>query len=211
MANHIENLSQFLQSFGVAAPAFLFLPVLIAVLARNITLALAASLLSFTSLMLFIAPASANSGLALVSGLGSFLVALESVFARGRMVAFNKQVADLTSRVNQLEGAEQRRLVLEVKARGGSFQKEEEQDRTAKVEEALLANLELMPPEEVGPALIGLAALKGWVSYEVGMAAVRTKEGRAAALDWLQRRKQLLSGREELEAAGGRRLGALGA
>jgi hypothetical protein len=127
MANHIENLSQFLQSFGVAAPAFLFLPVLIAVLARNITLALAASLLSFTSLMLFIAPASANSGLALVSGLGSFLVALESVFARGRMVAFNKQVADLTSRVNQLEGAEQRRLVLEVKARGGSFPKEEEQ------------------------------------------------------------------------------------
>jgi hypothetical protein len=73
---------------------------------------------AFTSLMLFIAPASANSGLALVSGLGSFLVALENVVARGRMMAFNKQVADPTSRVNQLEGAEQRRLALEVKRRG---------------------------------------------------------------------------------------------
>jgi hypothetical protein len=118
MAKHIEDLSQFLQSFGVAALALLFLPVLIAALARNVALALAAGLLSFTSLMLFIAPASATSGLAIVSGLGSFLVALESVVARGRMIAFDKQVADLTSRVNQLESAEQRRLALEVKRRG---------------------------------------------------------------------------------------------
>jgi hypothetical protein len=53
-----------------------------------------------------------------VSGVGSFLVALVSVFARGRMIAFDKQVADLTSRVNQLESAEQRRLALEIKRRG---------------------------------------------------------------------------------------------
>ena len=117
MAKHIEDLSQFLQSFGVAALALLFLPVLIAVLARKVALALTASLLSFTSLMLFIAPASATSGLAIVSALGSFLVALESVFARRRMMAFDKQLADLTSRVNQLENAEQRRLALEVKRR----------------------------------------------------------------------------------------------
>ena len=118
MANYIENLSQFLQSFGVAALALLFLPVLIAALARNVALALAASLLSFTSLMLFIAPTSATSGLALASGLGSFLVAVVSAVARGRMIAFDKQVADLTSRVNQLESAEQRRLAIEVKRRG---------------------------------------------------------------------------------------------
>ena len=111
MAKHIEDLSQFLQSFGVAALALLFLPVLIAALARKVALALTASLLSFTSLMLFIAPASASSGLAIVSGLGS----LESVFARRRMMAFDKQLADLTSRVNQLENAEQRRTALEVK------------------------------------------------------------------------------------------------
>jgi hypothetical protein len=118
MANHIENLSQFLQSFGVAALALLFLPVLIAALARNVALALAASLLSLTSLVLFIAPTSATSGLALASGLGSFLAALVSVVVRGRMIAFDKQVADLTSRVNQLESAERRRLALEVKQRG---------------------------------------------------------------------------------------------
>ena len=118
MAKHIEDLSQLLQSSGIAALAFLFLPVLIALFARNVALALTASLLSFTSLMLFIAPASATSGLAIVSGLGSFLVALVTVVARRRMIAFDKQVADLTSRVNQLESAEQRRLALEVKRRG---------------------------------------------------------------------------------------------
>jgi hypothetical protein len=93
---------------------------LITALARNATLALATSLLSFTSLMLFVAPASAISGLAIVSGLGSFLVALESIFARGRIMALNKEIADLTSRVNQLERAEQRRLTLEIKASGRS-------------------------------------------------------------------------------------------
>jgi hypothetical protein len=118
MAKHIEDLSQFLQSFGVAPLAVLLLPVLITALARNVTLVLVTSLLSFTSLMLFVAPASATSGLAIVSGLGSFLVALESVVARGRMSALNKEIADLTSRVNQLERAEQRRLTLEIKASG---------------------------------------------------------------------------------------------
>src|SRR5262249_28009003 len=115
---HIEDLSHFLQSFGVAALALLFLPVLIAALARNVALALAASLLSFTSFLLFIAPASATSALALASGLGSFLMALESVITRRRMIPFDKQVADLTSRVNQLENAEQRRLAVEIKRRG---------------------------------------------------------------------------------------------
>ena len=116
MVKHIEDLSQFLQSFGVAPLAVLLLPVLITALARNVTLVLVTSLLSFTSLMLFVAPASATSGLAIVSGLGSFLVALESVVARGRITALNKEIADLTSRVNQLERAEQRRLTLEIKA-----------------------------------------------------------------------------------------------
>jgi hypothetical protein len=115
MAKHIEDLSQFLQSFGVAPLALLFLPVLITALVRNVILALATSLLSFASLMLFVAPASATSGLAIVSGLGSFLVALESAVARRRMMALNKEIADLTSRVNQLEGAEARRLTLEIK------------------------------------------------------------------------------------------------
>src|SRR5262245_21480016 len=91
MAKLIEELSQFLQSFGVAGLALLFLPVLIAALARNVALALATSLLSFTSLMLFIAPASATSGLAIVSGMGSFLVALESIFARRRMMARSEE------------------------------------------------------------------------------------------------------------------------
>jgi hypothetical protein len=118
MAEYIEDLSQFLRSFGVAPLALLLLPVLITAFARNINLALATSLLSLASLMLFVAPASATTGLAIVSGLGSFLVALESIVARGRMIALNKEIADLTSRVNQLERTEQRRLTLEIKASG---------------------------------------------------------------------------------------------
>src|SRR5262245_33959453 len=120
MADHIHNLSQFLQSFGGVPLALLFLPALIAALARNVAFALAASLLSFTSLLLFIAPSSATSGLAIMSGLGSFLVALESVIARKRMMTFNQQVVDLTSRVGELEAAEGQRYMLELKRRGNT-------------------------------------------------------------------------------------------
>jgi len=79
MAKHIEDLSQFLQTFGVAPLALLLLPVLITALA-------------------------------------SFLVAL-------RMMALNKEIADLTSRVHQLEGAEHRRLMLEIKESGASLRR----------------------------------------------------------------------------------------
>jgi hypothetical protein len=65
--------------------------------------------------MLFVAPASATTGLAIACGLGSFLVALESIVARRRTMALTKQIADLT---NQLERADQRRQILEIKASG---------------------------------------------------------------------------------------------
>ena len=119
MAQHIEDLSQFLQSFGVGPLALLLLlllPVLITALARNGSLVLATILLSFASSMPFVAPASATTtGLAIVCGLGSFLVALESIVARRRTMALNKEIADLT---NQLERADQRRQILEIKASG---------------------------------------------------------------------------------------------
>jgi hypothetical protein len=118
MAKHIEDLSQLAQNLGVTGLVLLLVPILIAAAARNITLALAATLLSFISSMLFVAPASAIGGLAIASGLGSFLVALESIIARGRVKTLNIKIADLTNRVNQLESAEQRRLALEIRARG---------------------------------------------------------------------------------------------
>jgi hypothetical protein len=111
----LEDLSQFLQSFGVGPLALLLLPVLITALARNGTLVLATSLLSFAWWMLFVAPASATTGLAIACGLGSFLVALESIVARRRTMALKKQIADLT---DQLERADQRRQILEIKASG---------------------------------------------------------------------------------------------
>jgi Arc-like DNA binding domain len=62
-----------------------------------------------------------------------------------------------------------------------SFQQKER----AEVEEALLTQIALMPPEQIGGALIGLAALGGPMGRQMSMAAIRTEQGRAAALDWL--------------------------
>jgi hypothetical protein len=118
LPRHIEELSQFAQSFGVAPlAALLFIPIVIAALARKFLLVLAASLLSLVSLLLFIDPTSATSSLATASGLGSFLVGLESIVALKRTSALKKEIADVTRRLDQLENAEQRRLLLEVKAR----------------------------------------------------------------------------------------------
>jgi hypothetical protein len=53
--------------------------------------------------------------LAILSGL---VGALESIVTRRRMVTLIKEIADLTSRVNHLESAEQRRLIHEVRRKG---------------------------------------------------------------------------------------------
>jgi hypothetical protein len=103
-----------LQGFGVAGTALLVVPVLITLLARDVPRALYTGLLSLASFMLLVAPASAVSALAILSGLGSFVVALESIIVRRRVLALDKQIVDLSSRLNQLETTEQRRLMLEV-------------------------------------------------------------------------------------------------
>jgi hypothetical protein len=122
IGKHLEDLAQFFQSFGALSLGFLVVPVLIAGVTRNIVLTLAAILLSFASSMLFIAPASAISGLAVATGVASYLAALESVVARRRTKALNNEIAELTMRVNRLESAEQRRLALEVKGRSAEKQ-----------------------------------------------------------------------------------------
>ena len=114
MANYLEDLTGVLQGFGAAGTALLVVPVLITLLARDVPRALYTSLLSFASFMLLVAPASAVSALAILSGLGSFVVALESIIVRRRVLALDEQIVDLSSRLNQLETTEQRRLMLEV-------------------------------------------------------------------------------------------------
>ena len=113
LANYFDHLIGVLQSFGAAGIALLIVPVLITLLARDVPRVLYTCLLSLGSFMLFVAPASAISALAILSGLGSFVMALESIVARRRRVALNKEIVDLTSRLNQLETAEQRRFMLE--------------------------------------------------------------------------------------------------
>jgi hypothetical protein len=118
LSTHIENLSQLAQSFGVTSlVALLLIPILTAALARQFKLAFVAMLLSLVSLLLFVDPNSVPSSLAIASGLGSFLLAFESIVAHKRTTAFKNEIADVTKRLTQLENAEHRRLLLEVKAR----------------------------------------------------------------------------------------------
>ena len=117
MANYLQDLSGLLQSFGAAGIALLVVPVLITLWARDVPRALYTSLLSLASIMLFVAPASAVGALAILSGLASFVVALENIVARRRRVALNKELVDLTSRLDGLETAAQRRSKKERKRR----------------------------------------------------------------------------------------------
>jgi len=117
MANYLEALSGVLQNLGAAGIALLVVPVLITVWARDVTRALYTSLLSLASFMLFVAPASAVSALAILSGLASFVVALGNIGSRSRREALNKELVDLESRMDGLETAEQRRSKKERKRR----------------------------------------------------------------------------------------------
>jgi hypothetical protein len=115
LGNYFEHLSGVLQSFGVAGiVALLIVPVLITLFTRDVPRALYTSLLSLASFMLLVPPASAVSALAILSGLGSFVVALESIVARRRSVALNKETVGLASRLNRLETAEKMRFEREV-------------------------------------------------------------------------------------------------
>jgi len=121
LSKHIEDLSRAAQSFGVTSlAALLLIPILTAAIARQFTLAFVAVLLSLVSLLLFVDPTSATSSLAIASGLGSFLVAFKSIVAHKRTTASKDEIADVTRRLDQLENAEHRRLLLEVKARHGT-------------------------------------------------------------------------------------------
>jgi K+-sensing histidine kinase KdpD len=118
LSKHIEDLARVAQGFGVTSlAALLLIPILTAAIARQFTLAFVAVLLSLVSLLLFFDPTSATSSLAIASGLGSFLVAFESIVAHKRTTALKDEIADVTRRLEQLENAEHRRLLLEVKAR----------------------------------------------------------------------------------------------
>jgi hypothetical protein len=116
LAKLVEDLAQLGRGYSVAAIAGLLLvPILIAALSRMAGSVLCTTLLSLVSLMLIIAPAAADNGLAIASGLGSFLVALGSIIARRRATALIRQMTDLTQRVQQLESAEERRLLVELR------------------------------------------------------------------------------------------------
>jgi hypothetical protein len=100
---------------GVALVAILLAPILIAASTRQVIPALAAAVLSLASLMLFIAPGSAISTIAASCALGSFLAALHSVVARRRTIALRRQIADLAGLLGQMENAENRRLLSELR------------------------------------------------------------------------------------------------
>jgi hypothetical protein len=66
-----------------------------------------------------------------------------------------------------------------------SIEKDEEDGRTTEVEDVLRHDLSSMPKEQVGGALIAIVGLGGPLGRRMSMAAMRTEEGKAAALAWL--------------------------
>lgn len=118
LARDVGHLASIVQSpGGIALVAFLLVLVLIAASHGGVVPALAALLVSLVSLLLFAAPDSVNMTLGVVSVLGAFLIALQSVIARRRALALNREIAEVTGRVSQLEGAEHRRMLIELKKR----------------------------------------------------------------------------------------------
>jgi hypothetical protein len=117
LPQHVEALiNQFVQNFG-ASPlaALLLIPIFVAASARKLIPLLAVALLSFVSLMVIFAPASTTSILGVASGLGSFLVALESIVGRRGTRTLHKKMDDFSRRLGRLEVAENRRMLLEIK------------------------------------------------------------------------------------------------
>ena len=100
---------------GMALVAILLAPILIAASTRQVVPALAAAVLSLASLILFMDPGSAISTIAAFCALGSFLAALHSVVARRRTIALRRQIADLAGLLGQIESAENRRLLSELR------------------------------------------------------------------------------------------------
>ena len=95
--------------------AGLAVPIVVGILARKVMLTLFSALLSLLALTLLFEPSSTGPALAVASAIGSFLVALESLIDRRRITALNTQIGELTDRVVTLEGAESRRLAIEVR------------------------------------------------------------------------------------------------
>jgi len=97
--------------------AGLAVPIVVGILARKVMLTLFSALLSLLALTLLFEPSSTGPALAVASAIGSFLVALESLIDRRRITALNTQIGELTDRVVTLEGAESRRLAIEVRTK----------------------------------------------------------------------------------------------
>jgi hypothetical protein len=113
-----EHLTSLARGFGGGVlVAVLLVPILVALSTRQVMPAVAATLLSLVSLMLFMAPASASNTLAIASALGSFLVALHSAIGQRRAISVGKQIAEVASRLDQLENAVQRRLLSDLRRR----------------------------------------------------------------------------------------------
>ena len=122
LAQYVDHLVQFAQGFGPTTLAVLLLvPILITALTRKVLLTLASALLALVSFMLIINPGAASSVLGVAGGIGSFLVALASILGRRRSAALRdlqKELGHLAERADRLEAAEQRRMLLELRAKG---------------------------------------------------------------------------------------------
>lgn len=118
LASSTEGLYSAVQSIGTPAFVFLLLlPVLVTLFTRRVALSVAALVLAPLSLAALIAPTSIASVLAMLSTLSLFLIAAAALLQRRRQCALEQKIADLVARMDQLENAESRRALIEMKRR----------------------------------------------------------------------------------------------
>ncbi len=115
---HFEWVHSIAQDVGTLfVAAILLVPILIAALARRPFAALMTLLLSLVSLSAFANPATTLGVLAVACAVGSFAVAAHGVSARSQASKLRQQMAELVARVDQLESAENRRLLSDLRRR----------------------------------------------------------------------------------------------
>ena len=83
-------------------------------MSRNIACLVGTCLLSAVAVIVLVAPSSANSGMAVVAGMGAVLVALAGIAATWRHAAIQAHLAVLENRVRNLEATRERRIITKL-------------------------------------------------------------------------------------------------
>jgi len=108
-----ELLSKNVEGWALAA---LLLPVVLAILSRQVIATLGCALLAAIAFCALVSPSNASAVLATGLYVGSLMVALSGVLARRKAAKFQAEIASLRSDVNRILAAEESRFLSELRS-----------------------------------------------------------------------------------------------